>query len=127
MNALAIDGTDFVGGGKGETDERERHKRHKEVLIVVIVVVVVDEMPLKSALTQIPGIVFLIGIVENIAGPRMEARAWKSKPVSFHSHLLSYPVASRYIFNFALSTSSSSSSSSSRYLLQQGSHYTRPQ
>lgn len=50
---------------------------------------VVDEMPLKSALTQIPGIVFLVGIVENLAGPQIEVRARKLKP-SLHSTLTSF-------------------------------------
>jgi len=61
-------------------DKEERHKRHKEILIVVIV----DEMPLKSASTQIPCIVFL-GIVGNIASLRIEAQARKPKPALSHS------------------------------------------
>lgn len=67
---------------------------------------------MKSALTRIPGIVFYI------AGPRMEAQARKPTPASFRSCFLSYPFASRRIFNFALSSSSSSTSS-------QKSHCTR--
>lgn len=70
-------------------DKGERYKRHKEILIVDIVIVVVDEMPLKSALTQIPGIVFLVGIIRDIASPQIEVRARKLKP-ALHSTLTSF-------------------------------------
>lgn len=103
MNAPLVTGIcRFRGRG-----EDGRYKSYKEVLSIVIAVV--GEMLLKRALTQIPGIAFLVGIVGNIAGPRMEAWIWKLKLASLHSHFLSYLFAFRHIFYFALPMSSSSS------------------
>lgn len=81
--------TERIGNKPVESaDKWKRDERREEVLVVVVFVVIVDEMPLKSALTRIPGIVFYVG---NIASREWEPGHGNPHAGSFRSHLLSYP------------------------------------